>query len=336
MNPEDRLHKASHRVRMALGDIDVPAPPRPPRRSARALAFGFGMIAVIAIVGITGLIGRVLGPGEGDDVGDSTTTLTATDDDQIYRGTVTIIDTGDNPMVCAGGVAESYPPQCSGPVLEGLDWSEITWAETANGVTWADMTIDVRVDGDALLLAAAVEEPKPRGDDSVDFTPPCAPPEGGWVWTDGPLTAPEDMDRAANYARTQPDSSAVWVYNLLENPEEGDLTGRQEYVLVALFTGNLATHETELRALWGGPLCVAERNTKASDLNAIQQEVTDQALAGEIPGLVGFGYSYTEELKGEVVLGSLIVMPVAESWLAENYGDMPLRFESQLIPVGRP
>jgi hypothetical protein len=141
------------------------------------------------------------------------------------------------------------------------------------------------------------------------------------------------MDNAITYANNQPDRTAVWVFNLLENPEESDLAGRQEYVVVALFTGDLESHEHEMRALWGGPLCVGPGTTNAEELLDIQNQLNEIANRGDLPGLVGFGYSYTDEIKGQVILGSLVVEPSADEWAIENYGAGVIRFESQLKPL---
>jgi hypothetical protein len=333
MNANDNLRDASQRVQAELSKLEIPPPPHPPT-NRRAFSFAIGMAVVLAVLGLAGLAMRFVGPGS--EVGGDVTTVTSAPhvpDDQIYRGTVTVIDTGDNPLVCAGGVAESLPPQCSGPPIQGLDWTTVPWAETANGVTWAEMTIEVQLeDGEFTLHGVPVEaEGFPEVD--VDFTPPCDPPPGGWVWTDGPLTTPEDMDNAITYANNQPDRTAVWVFNLLENPEESDLTGRQEYVVVALFTGDLESHEHEMRALWGGPLCVGPGTTNAEELLDIQNQLNEIANRGDLPGLVGFGYSYTDEIKGQVILGSLVVESSADEWAIENYGAGVIRFESQLKPV---
>lgn len=42
--------------------------------------------------------------------------------------------------ICVGGVAESLPPQCGGPVLEGeFSWEDVD-ARSQSGVTWTDET----------------------------------------------------------------------------------------------------------------------------------------------------------------------------------------------------
>ena len=36
------------------------------------------------------------------------------------NGLVTVLDPGTGPQLCLGAIAESYPPQCSGPAAGGL------------------------------------------------------------------------------------------------------------------------------------------------------------------------------------------------------------------------
>ena len=53
----------------------------------------------------------------------------------------TVIDSGDGPELCIGGVATSLPPQCSGPVAVGLSMEG--WSEELNGVRWGDRSVVV-------------------------------------------------------------------------------------------------------------------------------------------------------------------------------------------------
>ena len=48
----------------------------------------------------------------------------------------TVLEADDGPELCLGPIAESYPPQCSGPPVVGWDWSAVDGEETASGVTW--------------------------------------------------------------------------------------------------------------------------------------------------------------------------------------------------------
>ncbi len=52
-----------------------------------------------------------------------------------------IIDSGNGPEICLGGVNDSLPPQCSGPVASELDMTG--WTEERNGVRWGERSIVV-------------------------------------------------------------------------------------------------------------------------------------------------------------------------------------------------
>lgn len=52
-----------------------------------------------------------------------------------------VIDSGNGPELCIGGVEESLPPQCSGPVAAGLDMDG--WSEEVSGVRWGDRSVVV-------------------------------------------------------------------------------------------------------------------------------------------------------------------------------------------------
>jgi hypothetical protein len=335
MNPDDIIREAARRVNEETARMTVPPPPTGRRSWRGLLAFGLGALATFAAIGLAVFLP---GPSGDDDLvgppGPTTTTTITLADDSIYRGTVTVIDTGDGPVVCEGFVAASYPPQCGGPPLRGLDWSQVPWGESANGVTWASMTIEVHYDVDGFAMASPPEEAQwPEGEE-IDFTPPCDPPAGGWVWTDDPLATPEHMDDAISYANSQPDRSAVWVFSLMDDLVEAEQSGRQEYVVVALFTGRLDTHEAEMRSRWGGPLCVAKGTTNADQLLRIQTEVTDLIMAGKVPGILGFGSSSVDELKGVVDIGALIATSEASGWADDRYGEDVVRFVSVFTPLG--
>lgn len=57
--------------------------------------------------------------------------------DRLVLGQGTVIQAGDDdPQLCLGPVAESYPPQCSGPVIDGWDWDAVELKETSGDTTW--------------------------------------------------------------------------------------------------------------------------------------------------------------------------------------------------------
>lgn len=67
-------------------------------------------------------------------------------------GTGTVLDDGSGPEFCLGPVAESYPPQCSGPTIVGWDWSSIEGWERASGVTWGAYALQGEWDGERFTL----------------------------------------------------------------------------------------------------------------------------------------------------------------------------------------
>ncbi|MBJ2119904.1 hypothetical protein I6N91_02770 [Arthrobacter sp. MSA 4-2] len=64
----------------------------------------------------------------------------------VGQGTVLQKD-GSPAELCLGPVAESYPPQCSGPVINGWDWSAVEQSESASGVTWGTYAVFGTWDG---------------------------------------------------------------------------------------------------------------------------------------------------------------------------------------------
>lgn len=59
----------------------------------------------------------------------------------VVRVTSMLIDSGKGLELCVSGVDESLPPQCAGPVVDGLD--PTGWTETIDDVTWGTHTVIV-------------------------------------------------------------------------------------------------------------------------------------------------------------------------------------------------
>jgi hypothetical protein len=53
----------------------------------------------------------------------------------------TVLEKDGTPMLCLGAIAESYPPQCSGPEIVGWDWAAVDGEQTASGVTWGSYAV---------------------------------------------------------------------------------------------------------------------------------------------------------------------------------------------------
>lgn len=75
----------------------------------------------------------------------------AADGDVLGQGTVLQVE-GEPVNFCLGAVAESYPPQCSGPEIVGWDWTSVDGEETAGGVTWGTYAVQGDWDGSRLTV----------------------------------------------------------------------------------------------------------------------------------------------------------------------------------------
>jgi hypothetical protein len=74
------------------------------------------------------------------------------------RDLAIVMDRGDGPPeLCLGPVAESYPPQCGGPPIEGWDWSvEQRHHEQQGRVRWGSFSVTGTWDGETFTVTDAV------------------------------------------------------------------------------------------------------------------------------------------------------------------------------------
>lgn len=68
----------------------------------------------------------------------------------------TVMDTG-SPELCLGAVAESWPPQCGGPPIEGWDWEAVQGVFEQQGkIRWGTFHVTGRWDGTTFTLEEAI------------------------------------------------------------------------------------------------------------------------------------------------------------------------------------
>lgn len=278
--------------------------------------------------------------GAGEQGAGGTSTAGADDGPRLYEANATVLDDGKRgPMLCLGGIAESYPPQCGDVPLAGWDWEAVEGEESATGTTWGAYHVVGTYDGETFAVTEAepVEEGPPTGD--VEFETPCPEPEGGWAVVDPSRASEENFAAAAAAAEREPDSVAVWVdYAGDLSPEELDeLTegGLPLQILNAAFTGDRERHEQELRALWGGPLCVSVREgVTAGELELIRSEA--EAAVREELGL-RFLWSSSSAYEGVVEIG-VVADPDrdGQAVLDERYGPGTVVLFPGLQPVDEP
>lgn len=230
-------------------------------------------------------------------------------DDQVRTsGLVTVLDPGTGPQLCLGAVAESYPPQCGGPAIEGFEWGEVGFEEVS-GVRWGSYALTGTFDGttftatDAIPAALYDVMPEPQ-DDPLGAA--CETP----ATTDTARTTPEDLDATLAAASALPGYATTWLAGTTIN--------------VAV-TEDAAGAESTLRETWGGPLCVTTVERTDADLNAVNTE-----LQAALPMLLTSGSFAPDSLDAQVVFddGSI------QEWVDATYGEGLVRVSSALTPVG--
>lgn len=251
---------------------------------------------------------------------------------------VTILDDGDGPELCLGGVLTSYPPQCGGPRLVGWDWADHEGAyEESQGVRWGDFVVIGRYDGEEFAVERVLDEADwPAPDHSgTDFTSACLEPEGGWRVVDPELTTEETMAEVFEVAATLEGYAGAWLDQSINPAFSDDSLPSAEYeealndpeltVVNVVVTGDPETAEQQLREVWGGALCVSVNDRTESDLVAIQDE-----LSGVLPGVTA---SWTDVTSGRVVLELVYDDGALQRQVDEEYGVGVVHIESALVPV---
>lgn len=81
----------------------------------------------------------------------------------------TVMETDGEVKLCLGGIAESYPPQCSGIPLERWSWDGVDGSESASGVTWGAYAVQGTYDGETFMstqppIVLALYDPMPMDD----------------------------------------------------------------------------------------------------------------------------------------------------------------------------
>jgi hypothetical protein len=224
------------------------------------------------------------------------------------QGLVMVLDDGDGPEMCLGGVAESYPPQCGGPALTDFEWGDVGFEE-ASGVRWGSYALTGTFDGTAFTVTDAI----PAALYDVMAEPeqdPLAAACDDASTTDTAKATPEDMDATLAAASALPTYATAW------------LSGNTINVAV---TEDAEGAEAELRKTWGGMLCVTTVERTEADLNTINQEL--QAALGE--QLLTSGSFAPDSLDAQVVFddGSI------QDWADETYGDGLVTISSALVPT---
>ena len=225
------------------------------------------------------------------------------------QGLVMVLDDGDGPEMCLGGVAESYPPQCGGPALTDFEWGDVGFEEAA-GVRWGSYALTGTFDGTSMTVTDAI----PAALYDVMAEPeqdPLAAACDDATTTDTTKATPQDMDATLAAASALPTYATAW------------LSGNTINVAV---TEDAEGAEAELRRTWGGMLCVTTVERTDADLTQVNEEL--QAALGD--QLLTSGSTSPDSLDAQVVYDDGSV----QEWADATYGDGLVTVTSALAPVG--
>lgn len=192
----------------------------------------------------------------------------------------TVIDSGDGPELCIGGVADSLPPQCSGPVAAGLDMEG--WSEEMNHVRWGDRSVVVTW---------------PPIDGVVD------------VVSDSPIVAwdaaypPDELPAECHDVETAAGAGAINEYARSLGARNGGLYIANDGTLVLQVVGDPTPHR-EAMAEFGGA-CVVEVPHSEAEQRRIQDALGP--LLANLPNVAGT-YAIGTGAGGRVV----VQVPIAD------------------------
>jgi hypothetical protein len=244
-----------------------------------------------------------------------------------FRVTATVLRSPEHgPQLCLS-VATSLPPQCGGPDIPNWTWNGLR-SESAAGSTWGNYLLTGTSEGDTFTLTepATVAE----GGNGSPPTPPlgtlCAEPAGGWKPVDPARATREALEAAQIKANADPDFAGLWVD--LRSPPNQPPTGEQDpttLVLNVRYTKDLARHEAELRAVWGGSLCLTQATRSIADLTRIQNELTDPKA--------GVTSSSVDIRTGTVEIYVFVATQARQRELDAAYGPGVVRLIGQLTPI---
>jgi hypothetical protein len=234
--------------------------------------------------------------------------------EQRYEADATVLQADGPARLCLGSIATSLPPQCGDVPIVGWNWDEVDGEQRLNGVIWGDYHVVGTYDAAAFTVLDVSARETPTPDPGDPFASPCPAPAGGWVAVDPEQASEQNRTEAMQLARGEPDFAGIWIDYLADSLNEED---PGPYVLNVAVTGDIDRHEAELRAVWGGPLCVVQFERTYRELLSIQQELSDGAAAAMGLQLL---WSDTSELTNQVEIGVVLSGAEEEAALEATYG----------------
>ena len=221
-----------------------------------------------------------------------TTSMPADSGTQQYEALTTVLQNADHgPELCLSGVKTSSPPICGDVPVTNWDWTAVPEAHTIGEVTWVDwVVVTGTYNGKSFTLTASPHQPSTEDRarftrPATSFAAPCPAPANGWATEAAKVpTGSNAMAAVTAYVNSQPDYSGGWVDQSI-NPSTDPITMNdpQKLILVERFTGDLPKHESALRKIWPGALCVALGKYTTGETQAIQDRISALLSSPDVP-----------------------------------------------------
>lgn len=221
------------------------------------------------------------------------------------QGLVLQVD-DDPPVLCLAPYIETYPPQCDGPLLLGLDWEEMPPYSLSQGIRWGQAQVVGTFDGATFTLT------QPPG-------PPSLPVEPDSSNGADPLTAICDSPYADGSASgldpLSPEAEAAQAATIavLEGNEDyaSSFTSDESTVLNVLLVkdADVASTTDAVRAVWPGGLCVEARELPPRDAVYLAMDTMSRANLPDV-------FSWTASTEGGI---EIVVLRADEDMIIRIY-----------------
>ncbi len=235
-----------------------------------------------------------------------------------YQVVATVLQAPGQPAELCGSVAISLPPQCGGPAITNWDWGAVQGSTTVGGVTWGTYRlVGTYTHGRFTLTHPATPATYPPST-PVRTTPGCPEPPGGWPTANVTF---EQYQRFTAAAQSPADFAGMWT------TQQGPVADPGRDVYTVAYTGNIATHQADLRSIWPGPLCVVQRPRSMAQLRAVEQ-----ALMADPDGLQLLSVS-VDQVNDILSVEAVLALPSDQQRLDHRFGAGIVRLTSQLQPL---
>lgn len=275
---------------------------------------GWGAAAAVALAGC-GTAQVEDDPGVGGTSDDSASASTMPGDGDLMTGQGMAIETPESGVsLCLGPVMESFPPQCDGIPLVGLDWAEVADRQTASGVTWGQVKVVGTYDGQTFTLTESPAVPTfsvepDNGTGATPFPQLCDDPYRGGEEGFVPQSA-EDMATMESFGALV-DGYEGYVGSWLSDGVS---------VYNVLVTGDPEDAWADFRREWPGGLCVEQRPEAASAATLLeaQEALSTAAVEGlqtsspSTDGVLEVGVLVADQATTEAVLDAVSGVLTAE------------------------